>query len=92
MFTFLRVPWAKTCMEVVNVAEKKITSVSQELGASASVDKSYQALVSGFEKALKIELAEEELTSHEKALTDKLCREKFSTREWNFEGKQAYVK
>jgi lipoate-protein ligase A len=31
MFTFLKVPWAKTCMEVVCIARNKITSIKSDL-------------------------------------------------------------
>jgi len=91
MFTFLNVLWAKTCMEVVNVAEKKITSVKQELGASVSMKEAYHALVKGFEKALETSLKEGELTGYEQKLAEKLCKEKYSTDEWNFNGKTASI-
>jgi lipoate-protein ligase A len=87
MFTFLNVPWAKTIMEVVNVAEKKITSVKQELRSNVSMKETYEALVKGFEKALGIVLKKDELTSHEQKLAEKLLKEKYSTDEWNFSGK-----
>jgi len=86
MFTFLNAPWAKTCIEVVNVAERKITSVKQELGSSISMEEVYGALVKGFEKTLRISLKEGELTSYEQKLTEILCKEKYSTDEWNFNG------
>ena len=87
MFTFLNVPWAKTCMEIVSIAERKITSFKQEKGASVSMKETYQALVKGFEKALKISLREGVLTDYEQKLAEKLCKEKYSTDEWNFNGK-----
>lgn len=89
MFTFLNVPWAKTCMEVVNVAEKKITSVKQELSSSISMKEAYEALVKGFEKALKVSLKKGELTGYEQKMAEKLCREKYSTNKWNFNSKAA---
>jgi len=89
MFKFLNVPWAKTCLEIVNVAEKKITSVKQEVGSSISMMDAYEALVKGFEKALGISLKKGELTSYEQEIAKKLCREKYSTDEWNFNGKTA---
>jgi len=89
MFTFLNVPWAKTCMEVVNVAEKKITSVRHELSSKVSMKEAYDALVKGFEKALNISLRESELTTYEQKLAEKLYRGKYSTDEWNFNGKTA---
>ena len=87
MFTFLRVPWAETCMEVVSIAKRKITSVKQEFGSNVSMQEAYEALVKGFQKALKIKLIEGELTSHEKNLAEKLCAEKFATEDWNLKGK-----
>jgi len=87
MFTFLKVPWAKTLMDVLEVSKKKLTSVQQELELRMSMEEAYQALVKGFEKALKIQLVEEELTSCEWKLAEKIRRNKFSTDDWNFDGK-----
>ena len=89
MFTFLRVPWARTCMEVVGVAERKITSVKKELGRDVSIEEAEKALVGGFQKALNIKLVEGELTLHERELAEKLCKEKYATDEWNFHGKNS---
>jgi len=87
MFTFLKVPWAKTLMDVLEVSKKKLTSVQQELELRVSMEEAYQALVKGFEKALKIQLVGEELTSCELKLAEKIRRNKFSTDDWNFDGK-----
>ncbi len=87
MFTFLKVPWAKTLMDVLEVSKKKLTSANQELGSPKSMEETYQALVGGFEKALKIQVVEEELTSYESKLAEKLCKTKFATNDWNFSGK-----
>ncbi len=87
MFTFLKVPWAKTLVDVLEVSKKKLTSAKQELESQTSMEEAYQALVRGFEKALKIRLVEEELTSYERKLAEKLRRNKFSTEDWNFKGK-----
>jgi lipoate-protein ligase A len=87
MFTFLKVPWAKTLMDVLEVSKKKLTSAKQELESRMSMEEAYQALVGGFEKALKIQLVEEELTSYERKLAEKLRKTKFATEDWNFNGK-----
>jgi len=84
MFTFLKVPWAASPSDAICVAEKRMTSVQHELGATVSLEDAYQALMKGFQKALDIELLEEELTSYEKKLARKLRREKYATDEWNF--------
>jgi len=87
MFTFLKVPWAKTLMDVLETSKKKLTSAKQELESQVSMEEAYQALVRGFEKALKIQLVEEKLTSHERKLAEKLRGNKFSTEDWNFKRK-----
>jgi lipoate-protein ligase A len=87
MFTFLRVPWAKTCMEVANVARHKITSMKNELGKAVSMKEVEQALIQGFQRALKTELENGELTDYESELAERLYREKYSTSEWNLHGK-----
>jgi len=87
MFTFLKVPWAKTLMDVLEVSKKKLTSTKQEIELKISMGEVHQALVGGFEKALKIQLVEKELTSYERELAEKLRRNKFSTEDWNFNGK-----
>jgi lipoate-protein ligase A len=87
MFTLLRVPWAKTCMEVVGVAKKKITSVKEELGHAVSAETANNALSVGFKNAFGIQLTEGELTPFERELAEELCREKYATDDWNFYGK-----
>lgn len=86
MFTFLRVPWAKTCMKVINVAKNKITSIKKELGKTVSVEEVNNALSEGFKKALNIQLLEGELTPYENEIAKKLYKEKYTTDEWNFKG------
>jgi lipoyltransferase/lipoate-protein ligase len=91
MFTFLRVPWAKTCMEIVNVAERKITSVKRELGFGVLVEQAYSALVRGFQDVLKMRLSEGALTKEELETAERLRREKFANKDWTFLGTAATV-
>ena len=86
MFTFLRVPWAKTCMEIVNVAERKITSVKNEIGSEITVERTVETLIKGFEHTFDIELSEEGLTEEELEAVNVLRREKFSNEDWTFFG------
>jgi len=83
MFTFLRVPWANTCIEIINVAKRKHTSLKKELGKNVSIWEAYQALIEGFQKALNIQLANSELTPYEHELAEELYREKYTSDEWN---------
>ncbi len=87
MFTLLRVPWAKTCMEVVNVARNKHTSVKDELGHAVSAETAANALAVGFKNALRVQMVEGKLTAFEVDLAQKLCREKYATDDWNLRGK-----
>ena len=89
MFTLLRVPWAKTCTEVVNVAKNAHTSVKAELGHVVSVETVSNALFEGFKNAFGIQITDGELTTFELELANKLCREKYATDDWNFYGKSA---
>ncbi len=87
MFTLLRVPWANSCMQVVNVAKNKITSIQNELGHAIKPETAANAIAHGFKVALNISFEEGKLTSEEKDLAVKLCKEKYGTDEWNLQGK-----
>jgi len=88
MFSFLKVPWAKTCMEVVCIAKNKITSINEELGRAVPLAEVHQALADGFQKALKTKLEDEELTAYERELAERLYKEKYITADWNMHGKE----
>ncbi|MGC8998445.1 MAG: lipoate--protein ligase family protein [Candidatus Bathyarchaeia archaeon] len=89
MFTFLRVPWAKTCMEVVGIAKNKITSIRAELGKEIPHATVLEALIEGFQKALRVRLEKSgDLTKYERELAEKLCSGKYATIEWNLHGKE----
>ena len=88
MFGVLRVPWAKTCMEVVNVAEGRLTSVKGELKREVSAEEAAEALEEGFRRTIGLELVEGELTPWERALSERLYRDKFCTEDWNLRGKE----
>jgi lipoate-protein ligase A len=95
MFSVLRVPWAKTTVEVVEVAKRKITSITNELGHSVTPETAANVIAHGFAVALNIQVIENvqtvghDLTEHERVLAEKLYKEKYSTKEWNQEGKSA---
>jgi lipoate---protein ligase len=93
MFMVLRVPWANTCMQVVNVAKGKITSIKQELGHAVTAETAANSVAHGFAVALNMQVIENvqslenAITKEEKTLAEKLYTEKYATKEWNFEGK-----
>lgn len=92
MFTLLRAPWAKTRMEIVNIARHKISSLNNELDRTVSVQEIHQALIKGFGKALNVRLLEGELTTSEQELARKLCERRYTTDIWNTYGKDIYEK
>ena len=87
MFTYLKVPWAKTLNDVLAVSKRKLTSARQELDSNFSTQEAYTALVKGFEKALGVQFVEEELTEYERNLAERLKKERFVTEDWTFLGK-----
>lgn len=89
MFSLIRVPWAETYAEVVNVARNKITSLSAELGRQVSVEEVNDALIIGFQEALNTRLARSGLTPYEQERAERLCKEKYATDEWNLHGKSS---
>lgn len=88
MFTLLRVPWAKSCLQVAAVAKRKITSVRETLGHAVSPETAGNALIAGFKNAFGIQLVTGGLTSYESELAERLHKEKYATDEWNFNVKR----
>jgi len=93
MFTVLRVPWANSCLQVINVAKGKITSVQNELGHTLTPETAVNALAHGFAITFNMQVVEnvqvlqDQLTNEERELAEQLYKEKYLTREWNFEAK-----
>lgn len=86
MFTFLRVPWAKTCMQVAKIAENKITSIDAETGRNISTNEIVAAFVQGFERTFKVKLEAGRLTSKELEAAEYLRKQKYATDKWNLSG------
>jgi len=86
MFTYLRVPWAKTLSSVVCVAKDRITSIKNELNHNVTAHKACESLIYGFQSALGMELAEAPLTEQEQELVSRLRKEKYSQSSWNLKG------
>ena len=90
MFSLMRVPWAKSLEEIVNVAQNRITSVKNELGHSVAFETASNAIISGFRNTLKIEFELGNLTAYEQEVASKLYKDKYLTTEWNLTGKNAF--
>jgi lipoate-protein ligase A len=73
--------------QAADIGRQKITSINDELGHKISPDTIANALKQGFKAILKIQLQETPLTTFEAELTEKLYKEKYSTKKWTFDGK-----
>ncbi len=88
MFTLLKLKNV-SCNQAADIAKRKITSIQNELGHDIMPETVANALVQGFRAMLKIQLEPSKLTAYEVELANKLCKEKYATKAWNFEGKTA---
>jgi len=86
MFTLLKLKNA-SCTQAADIAKRKITSIQNELGHAVMPETVANALAQGFRAILKIQLEPGKLTPYEVELANKLCKEKYATKQWNFEGK-----
>ena len=84
MFSLLKVPDEKMKDKLVKSVKERVTSLEQELGREASFEEVSKAMKKGFEEQFEAKLVEGELSKEEKALAEKVRKERFSVREWNF--------
>ena len=82
MFSILRVPDEKIRDKMIASVSERVTSLKRELGKEIAVKELEKAIVAGFEKVFGAEFEESGLTEKETKEAEKLCREKYSTREW----------
>jgi lipoate---protein ligase len=83
MFQLLKLKDAD-CSVAATIGKRKITSIQNELGHKVSHHTVANALANGFKAMLKIQLEEGELTVGEKENAERLYKEKYTTKEWNF--------
>ncbi|MFH1255887.1 MAG: biotin/lipoate A/B protein ligase family protein [Candidatus Diapherotrites archaeon] len=84
MFSLLKVPNEKLKGKMIEDVKQRVTSVEKEAGADVGFEKVAAAMRKGFEENFAVELVEGALTAEESALAEKIARERFSQREWNF--------
>jgi len=90
MFKLLRVPFTEDCSLATQIAQRKITSIQNELHHSISAKTVEKALAQGFKAILRIPLKNSALTQYEQALANRFYKEKFSTASWNDTGKLTF--
>ena len=83
MFQLLRLKDIDNCNLAAKIAERKITSVQNELGHTITTETVANALVQGFKAILKVHLKPAQLTLYEQSLAKKLYANKYATNSWN---------
>ncbi|TRO53540.1 lipoate--protein ligase family protein [Candidatus Bathyarchaeota archaeon] len=87
MFQLLRVKGIDNCGLATQIAQRKITSVQNELGHAVTPETAANTLTQSFKAKLKIQLNPGKLTMDEQALSKKLYISKYTTNNWNQIGK-----
>ena len=85
MFEVLKVSKEKISDKLIQSVHKRVTSISTELNRQVSPKETADALILGFEKALGIKLIPGELTSSELELANQIRKDRFSSRDWNYQ-------
>jgi len=86
MFTLLKLKNA-SCTQAADIAKRKITSIENELDHAVRPETVADSLAEGFRSILEIRLEPGKLTPYEVEVANRLCKEKYATKEWAFEGK-----
>ncbi len=86
MFQLLRLKTA-TPTQAAQIMQNKITSIQKELHHQITPETVANALSQGFKAMLKIQLNQGALTLYEQALAKKYCTQKYTTDNWNQNGK-----
>ncbi|MHA1332866.1 MAG: lipoate--protein ligase family protein [Candidatus Odinarchaeia archaeon] len=84
MFRVLKVSKTKILDKMIKSVKHRVTSIKDELGRKIKFEELRDKLLSGFSEALNVEFDYGHLTENEASLAEKLEREKYSTKEWNY--------
>ncbi|MEM5871325.1 MAG: biotin/lipoate A/B protein ligase family protein [Candidatus Aenigmatarchaeota archaeon] len=82
MFSLLKVPDEKIKDKMIKNVEDRVTSIKKELGKEIDQKDLERSILKGFEKVFKVSFFESKLTDYEIKIAEKLCGEKYSTKEW----------
>lgn len=78
MFSVLKIPSEKIRDKMISEAKQRVTSLEKSFGEVAS------SLKKGFSRNFHADLFVDRLSDEEKIATEKLAKEKYSTRQWNW--------
>ena len=86
IFDFLKVSSEERREELKHELRARATSLELAMGHSVLFEEVARHLAAGFAQALNLRLIPGQLSERELALVEKLRREKYTAREWNFRG------
>jgi lipoate-protein ligase A len=84
MFSLLKVPDEKIKDKLIKNVKERVTSLKKELNKEIDLKEIRKLMVKNFEKVFNVSFKEQKLTEQEIKTAEKLCREKYSTKEWNY--------
>ena len=84
IFDFLKAPSEERREELKQELRARATSLELALEYGIPFEEAARHLAAGFAQALNLRLIPGQLSQHELALAEKLRREKYAAREWNF--------
>lgn len=84
LFSILRIPGSEQRVCLIQQAKERMTGLQQILGRTVTFAELVRALKTGWERRFETKLVSGELSPQEKEHSEKLTREKYSSREWNF--------
>jgi len=84
MFSLLLVPDEKIKGKMIENVKQRVTSINNQLNRKVEFSEVSDAMKKGFEENFNTELVKGELTKEEIELSEKIRKEKFSRKEWNY--------
>ena len=84
MFSLLKVPDEKIKDKMIASVKDRVTSLNNELKPNLNQSELEKTFEQGFSTALDTELISEDLTPEEIKTAEKLHKEKYNTKEWNY--------
>jgi lipoate---protein ligase len=84
MFSLLKVPDEKIKDKLIKNVEERVTSIYSQLNKKVDLKEMERALSLGFEKTFKIKLLPSDLSRQEIEQAEKLYREKYLSKKWNY--------
>ena len=84
MFSLLKVPNEKLKGKLIEDVKQRVTSVEIESGGSVSFADCRKAMRKGFAENFGVGLEEGGLLEKKKSLAEKIAKEKFSGKDWNY--------